>query len=185
VQWLRDGLRIIKSAGETEALAKKADTGQRVYLVPAFTGLGAPYWDAEARGALFGLTRATGPAEIARAALEAVCYQTRDLLEAMRADGATGLETLRVDGGMVANDWMLQMLADILGVAVERPVVAETTALGAAYLAGLNQGLFADLAAVAAQWQCDARFEPRMEAAERDTRYDGWKDAVARVRTER
>jgi glycerol kinase len=185
VQWLRDGLGIIKSAGETEALAKKADTGQRVYLVPAFTGLGAPYWDAEARGALFGLTRATGPAEIARAALEAVCYQTRDLLEAMRADGATGLEALRVDGGMVANDWMLQMLADILGVAVERPVVAETTALGAAYLAGLNQGLFADLAAVAAQWQCDARFEPRMEAAERDTRYDGWKDAVARVRTER
>jgi glycerol kinase len=117
--------------------------------------------------------------------LEAVCYQTRDLLEAMRADGATGLEALRVDGGMVANDWLLQMLADILGVAVERPVVAETTALGAAYLAGLNQGLFADLSAVAAQWQCDARFEPRMAAAERDARYEGWQDAVSRVRTER
>jgi len=185
VQWLRDGLGIIKSAGETAALAAKADPGQRIYLVPAFTGLGAPYRDAEARGAVFGLTRATGPAEIARAALEAVCYQTRDLLEAMRADGATGLEALRVDGGMVANDWMLQMLADILGVAVERPVVAETTALGAAYLAGLNQGLFADLDAVAAQWQSDARFEPRMAASERDARYAGWQDAVGRTRTSR
>jgi glycerol kinase len=183
VQWLRDGLGIIKSAGETEALARQADPGQQVYLVPAFTGLGAPYWDAEARGAFFGLTRATGPAEIARAALEAVCYQTRDLLEAMKADGATGLGALRVDGGMVANDWMLQMLADILGVAVERPVVAETTALGAAYLAGLNQGLFADLAAVAAHWRSDARFEPRMAEAERAERYAGWQDAVARVRT--
>ncbi len=183
VQWLRDGLGVIAAAPETEGLAKQADTGQRVYLVPAFTGLGAPYWDAEARGAVFGLTRATGPAEIARAALEAVCYQTRDLLEAMRADGASGLEALRVDGGMVANDWMLQMLADILGVAVERPVVAETTALGAAYLAGLNQGLFADLDAVAAQWQSDARFEPQMAAAERDDRYAGWQDAVKRVRT--
>ncbi len=185
VQWLRDGLGIIQSASATEALAKRADTGQRVYLVPAFTGLGAPYWDAEARGAVFGLTRATGPAEIARAALEAVCYQTRDLLEAMRADGATGLEALRVDGGMVANEWMLQMLADILGVAVERPVVAETTALGAAYLAGLNQGLFADLGAVAAHWQRDARFEPKMDAGERDDRYAGWQDAVARVRSQR
>jgi glycerol kinase len=185
VQWLRDGLGIIKSAGETEALAKQADTRQRVYMVPAFTGLGAPYWDAEARGAFFGLTRGSGPAELARAALEAVCYQTRDLLEAMRADGATGLEALRVDGGMVANDWMLQMLSDILGVAVERPVVPETTALGAAYLAGLNQGLFADLEAVAAQWQCDARFEPQMAAEERDERYAGWQDAVARVRTGR
>ncbi|MPZ11077.1 MAG: glycerol kinase GlpK [Kiloniellaceae bacterium] len=183
VQWLRDGLGIIASAQETEALARQADTGQRVYLVPAFTGLGAPYWDAEARGAVFGLTRATGPAELARAALEAVCYQTRDLLEAMHADGASGLEALRVDGGMVANDWMLQMLADILGVAVERPVVAETTALGAAYLAGLNQGLFADLAAVASHWRRDARFEPTMAAEERDTRYAGWQDAVARVRT--
>ncbi len=183
VQWLRDGLGIIKSAAETEALAKEADGKQQVYLVPAFTGLGAPYWDAEARGALLGLTRASGPAEIARAALEAVCYQTRDLLEAMRADGASGLEALRVDGGMVANDWLLQMLADILGVAVERPVVAETTALGAAYLAGLNQGLFSDLAAVAAQWQSEARFEPQMPAPERDARYAGWQDAVARVRS--
>ncbi|HEY9549465.1 MAG TPA: FGGY-family carbohydrate kinase, partial [Kiloniellaceae bacterium] len=139
----------------------------------------------EARGAFFGLTRATGPAELARAALEAVCYQTRDLLEAMRADGVDSLETLRVDGGMVANDWMLQMLADILGVAVERPVVAETTALGAAYLAGLNRGLFADLAAVAAHWQRDACFEPQMDAGERDARYAGWQDAVSRVRSSR
>ena len=160
VQWLRDAMGLIKSAGETEALAKQADTSQRIYLVPAFTGLGAPYWDAEARGAVFGLTRASGPAELARATLEAVCYQTRDLLEAMRADGATGLEALRVDGGMVANDWMLQMLADILGVAVERPQVAETTAAGAACLAGLNHGIFNDLEAIAGQWQCDARFEP-------------------------
>jgi glycerol kinase len=174
VQWLRDGLGVIAAAPETEGLAKQADIGQRVYLVPAFTGLGAPYWDAEARGAVFGLTRATGPAEMARAALEAVCYQTRDLLEAMRADG---------DGGMVANDWMLQMLADILGVAVERPVVAETTALGAAYLAGLNQGIFADLDAVSAQWQRDAHFEPQMAASERDELYAGWQDAVKRVRT--
>src|SRR3546814_130692 len=185
VQWLRDGLGIIKSAAETEALARAADTSQRVYLVPAFTGLGAPYWDAEARGAFFGLTRATGAAEMARAALEAVCYQTRDLLEAMRADGADSLETLRVDGGMVANDWMLQMLADILGVAVERPVVAETTALGAACLAGLNRGLFKDLDAIAAQWRRDACFEPQMDASERDARYAGCRDAVSRVRSDR
>ncbi|WP_299615706.1 glycerol kinase GlpK [Pelagibius sp.] len=183
VQWLRDAMKIIGSAAETEALAKAADNKQRIYLVPAFTGLGAPYWDAEARGAVFGLTRASGPAELARAALEAVCYQTRDLLEAMRADGATGLEALRVDGGMVANDWMLQMLADILGVAVERPQVPETTALGAAYLAGLSRGLFGDLDAVAGQWQRDARFEPQMAEADREERYAGWLDAVVRVRT--
>ena len=183
VQWMRDGLGIIQSAQETEALAKQADTRQRLYLVPAFTGLGAPYWDAEARGAVFGLTRASGPAEIVRAALEAVCYQTRDLLEAMRADGAAGLEALRVDGGMVANDWMLQMLADILGVAVERPQVAETTALGAACLAGLSRGLLPDVEAIAGQWQCDARFEPQMAEGEREERYAGWKDAVARVRS--
>ncbi len=183
VQWLRDAMGLINSAPETEALAKQADTSQRIFLVPAFTGLGAPYWDAEARGAVFGLTRASGPAELARATLEAVCYQTRDLLEAMRADGATGLEAIRVDGGMVANDWMLQMLSDILGVAVERPQVAETTALGAAYLAGLNHGLFNDLEAIAGQWQCDKRFEPKMAESEREERYEGWRDAVARVRS--
>jgi glycerol kinase len=183
VQWLRDGLKIIATAGETEALAKAADPAQAVYLVPAFTGLGAPYWDGHARGALFGLTRATGRAEIARAALEAVCYQTRDLLEAMRADGAADLATLRVDGGMVANSWMLQTLADILGVAVERPKIAETTALGAAYLAGLRSGFFGGLDDLAKLWQSAGRFEPRLAAADRDARYAGWLDAVRRVRT--
>ena len=183
VQWLRDGLKIIATAGETEELAKAADPAQAVYLVPAFTGLGAPYWDGHARGALFGLTRATGRAEIARAALEAVCYQTRDLLEAMRADGAADLATLRVDGGMVANGWMLQTLADILGVAVERPKIAETTALGAAYLAGLRSGFFGGLDDLAKLWQSAGRFEPRLVAVDRDARYAGWLDAVRRVRT--
>ncbi|HEX9792057.1 MAG TPA: FGGY-family carbohydrate kinase, partial [Kiloniellales bacterium] len=183
VQWLRDGLKIIATAGETEELAKAADPAQAVYLVPAFTGLGAPYWDGHARGALFGLTRATGRAEIARAALEAVCYQTRDLLEAMRADGAADLATLRVDGGMVANGWMLQTLADILGVAVERPKIAETTALGAAYLAGLRSGFFGGLDDLTKLWQSAGRFEPRLVAVDRDARYAGWLDAVRRVRT--
>ncbi len=183
VQWLRDGLKIISSAAETEELAKSADPAQTIYLVPAFTGLGAPYWDAHARGAVFGLTRATGPAEFARATLDAVCYQTRDLLEAMEADGAGGLETLRVDGGMVANDWLLQRLADILDVAVERPVVAETTALGAASLAGLNNGFFDGLEGIAATWRSAGRFEPRMGAEERAALYAGWQDAVVRVRS--
>ena len=183
VQWLRDGLKVIGSAAETEALAKAADPSQAVYLVPAFTGLGAPYWDPHARGAIFGLTRSSGPAELARAALEAVCYQTRDLLRAMEADGAAALETLRVDGGMVANDWLLQRLADTLGVAVERPVVAETTALGAACLAGLENGFFDGLDGFAQTWQCAARFEPGMSADERETRYAGWLDAVRRVRS--
>ena len=187
VQWLRDGLGLIASAPETETMAKAADADQRVYLVPAFTGLGAPHWDAQARGGLFGLTRATGPREIARAALEAVCYQTRDLLEAVRADGASGLETIRVDGGMVANDWMLQRLADTLGVAVERPQTAETTALGAAYLAGLADGFFAGgtdpLAALAEAWQCERRFEPATSESDRAAAYAGWQDAVARVRS--
>jgi len=183
VQWLRDGLGIIASADETEALAKTADPAQVIHMVPAFTGLGAPYWDGHARGAIFGLTRATGPAEIARAALEAVCYQTRDLLEAMRADGAGEVEALRVDGGMVANDWMLQMLADTLGVAVERPKVSETTALGAACLAGLRSGFFGSLDEISNMWQSAGRFEPRMAADERERRYAGWLDAVRRVRS--
>ncbi len=183
VQWLRDGLRVIASAPESEALAKAADPEQAVYLVPAFTGLGAPYWDGHARGAIFGLTRASGPAELARAALEAVCYQTRDLLRAMQADGVGRLEALRVDGGMVANDWMVQMLADIVGVAVERPLVTETTALGAACLAGLRTGFFAGLDGFAATWRSSARFEPRMSEDERAARYAGWLDAVRRVRS--
>ncbi|MGH6948440.1 MAG: glycerol kinase GlpK [Kiloniellales bacterium] len=184
VQWLRDGLKIVKSAPETEALARAADPRQAVYLVPAFTGLGAPYWDAHARGAILGLTRASGPAEIARAALEAVCFQTRDLLAAMERDGAEKLAALRVDGGMVANDWLLQTLADTLGVAVERPAVTETTALGAATLAGLGCGLYGGLGEVAKQWRVEKRFEPKLDAATRDARYAGWQDAVKRVLTE-
>ncbi len=183
VQWLRDELKIIATAPETEALAQAADPGQAVYMVPAFTGLGAPYWDPHARGAIFGLTRASGPAELARAALEAVCYQTRDLLDAMAADGAGKLDTLRVDGGMVANDWLLQTLADTLDVAVERPVVTETTALGAACLAGLANGFFDGLEGFARTWQNGGRFEPQLDAATREARYAGWQDAVRRVRS--
>ena len=186
VQWLRDGLGLLERAEDSEAMAKAADPSQHLYLVPAFTGLGAPYWDARARGAIFGITRATGPNEFVHATLESVCYQTRDLLEAMRADGASDLETLRVDGGMVANDWLLQRLADILGVAVERPVVPETTALGAAYLAGLKQGFFGaeddPLEALAEAWQSAGRFQPEMDAEAREAGYAGWRDAVARVR---
>ncbi len=184
VQWLRDELKLFQSAAETEALAKAADPGQRVILVPAFVGLGAPYWDAHARGAIFGLSRASGPAELTRAALEAVCFQTRDLLEAMEADGAEAPVALRVDGGMVVNDWLLQFLADILGVQVERPVVTETTALGAAYLAGIKAGICGDPEEIAELWQSDARFEPEMEAAARDELYRGWTEAVARVRSD-
>jgi len=180
IQWLRDGLGLIKDARESEALARAADPARRVYLVPAFTGLGAPYWDAEARGALFGLTRDAGRAEIVRAALDASCYQTRDLLEAMRADGAS-LKSLRVDGGMVANDWVMQRLADLLGLPVERPRHIETTVRGAAALAALAAGLHKSLDAIAQQWSLDRAFEPLISADERDTLYAGWQDAVART----
>jgi len=180
VQWLRDALGIIKSASETEALAAGiADTGG-VYLVPAFTGLGAPHWDAHARGTLVGVTRATGRAELARAALESVCYQTADLLSAMADDGISA-GTLRVDGGMVANGWMLQYLADILDLPVDRPVVMETTALGAATLAGLKAGLFASLDDVAGRWRRDASFEPIMSAEMRADRLTGWRAAVQKT----
>ncbi len=184
VQWLRDGLGIIKTAADTQPLAEQADPAQRVYMVPAFTGLGAPYWDAEARGAIFGLTRGTGPAEFARAALESVGYQTRDLLEAMRADwqGAGG-GTLRVDGGMAASDWAMQFLADITGAPVDRPAVLETTALGAAWLAGMRAGVYPDQAGFADTWAVDRHFAVAMEAAEREEKYAGWKDAVARTLT--
>ena len=185
VQWLRDGLKMVGAAPDTEALAQEANPDERVILVPAFVGLGAPYWDAHARGAIFGLTRASGPAEIARAALEAVCYQTRDLLEATVADGAAPPSALRVDGGMVANNWLLQFLANILDCAVERPKVTETTALGAAYLAGLSSGLYDGLPGISRLWQSEARFEPQMDDAERQARYDAWRDAVDRVRSER
>ncbi|MEM6550104.1 MAG: glycerol kinase GlpK [Pseudomonadota bacterium] len=183
VQWLRDGLKMIREAGETQALAEAADAHQAVYLVPAFTGLGAPYWDAECRGALYGLTRATGPAEIARAALESVGYQTRDLWEAMRNDweAAAGETVLRVDGGMVASDWTMQFLADMLGAPVDRPKIAETTALGAAWLAGMKAGVYPGRETFAETWALDRRFDPDMPGKDRERRYAGWQDAVRRT----
>mgnify|MGYP006421367717 CR=1 FL=1 len=188
VQWLRDGLGLVNTADETEALARRANPESGVYMVPAFVGLGAPYWDSAARGALLGLTRADGPAEIAAATLDAVCYQTRDLMQAMEADrrsvsGAKSPTALRVDGGMVANDWMLQRLSDILGLPVERPEVTETTALGAACLAGLSTGLIDGEGRIEDIWRRDARFEPAMSAEERERRYAGWVAAVQRVRS--
>jgi glycerol kinase len=180
VQWLRDGLKVIASSTEAGIRAAEADDTQSVYLVPAFVGLGAPYWNADVRGALFGLTRNTGPNELARAALECVCYQTRDLLDAMRGDWAGAAETtLRVDGGMVASDWTMQFLADILDVPVDRPVVLETTALGAAWLAGHKAGVWPDRAGFAKLWRRDRRFIPAMSRATRDQKYRGWSAAVA------
>ena len=180
VQWLRDGLGIIKSASETEAIASAQDGNKGVYLVPAFTGMGAPYWDAEARGALYGLNRDTGPAEIVRATLESVCYQTNDLFKAMVEDGVEP-NIIRVDGGMVANDWLMQQLSDTLKLRVQRPVVTETTALGAAYLAGLQTGVFESLSDLASYWQREADFEPKMEPAERNTLLAGWTKAIERT----
>lgn len=184
VQWLRDGLGLIGSAGETQALAEAADAAQQVVIVPAFTGLGAPYWNPDCRGAAFGLTRATGPEELARAALESVGYQTRDLLEAMRADwgageGAAAGAALRVDGGMCASDWTMQFLADITGVQVDRPVVLETTALGAAWLAGHAAGVYPDQTGFAQMWQLDRVFQPQMGEAARTAKYQRWQRAVA------
>ncbi|MGQ0485057.1 MAG: glycerol kinase GlpK [Hyphomicrobiales bacterium] len=182
VQWLRDGLKLVKTAAETGKLAKAADARQDVYLVPAFVGLGAPYWNAEARGAIFGLTRATTAKELARAALEAVCYQTRDLLEAMRKDwGAQGETILRVDGGMTASGWTMQCLADILASPVDRPKVLETTALGAAYLAGLQAGLYPPPEEFAKLWRLDKRFSPKMDARLRERKYAGWQEAVRKL----
>ena len=182
VQWLRDGLKIISEAKETQPLAEKADKAQDVILVPAFTGLGAPYWNADCRGAIFGLTRNSGPAELARAALESVGFQTRDLLQAMRADWtAKGEAVLRVDGGMSASDWTMQFLSDIIGAPVDRPEVLETTALGAAWLAGMRAGLYPDQDEFARNWALERRFEPAMKPADRDAKYEGWKRAVAAV----
>jgi glycerol kinase len=183
VQWLRDALKLIAQAPDVNALAAQADDAEQLYLVPAFVGLGAPWWDAQARGALFGLTRKSGVAELARAALEAVGYQTRDLLEAMRADWpASGAGTvLRVDGGMAASDVTMQFVADILAAPVDRPAVMETTALGAAYLAGLAAGLCPDPPEFAATWRCERRFEPRMDASTRERKWAGWRAAVART----
>ena len=182
VQWLRDGLGVIEHAAQSGDLAGLADPHQDVYLVPAFVGLGAPYWDAECRGAMFGLTRGTGPNEIALAALESVCYQTRDLLDAMKKDwGKSHKTVLRVDGGMVASDWTMQRLSDLLNAAVDRPKVLETTALGAAYLAGMHAGFYGAPEVFAENWALDQRFSPDMAEDLREKRYAGWRASVART----
>ena len=182
IQWLRDGIALISHARETEAMAREVGTDHGVYMVPAFTGLGAPYWDPEARGALFGLTRDTGIKDIVTAGLQSVAYQTKDLIHAMEGDGAGKPTTLRVDGGMVANNWVVQFLSDILNVNVDRPAVIETTALGAAYLAGLQVGIYKSLDEIAGLWHCERHFTPQMGDIQRDRLYAGWLDAVKRVR---
>ena len=184
IQWIRDGLKLIGNASETLSLAQETGADNAVYMVPAFTGLGAPYWDPDARGAVFGLTRDTGIKEIVTAGLQSVCYQTRDLLEAMADDGAEPA-SLRVDGGMVVNDWLVQNLADTLAVTIERPRVTETTALGAAYLAGLQAGVYSSLEELSALWHNEAEFTPEMAEADRARLYAGWTSAVEKVRTTR
>jgi glycerol kinase len=183
VQWLRDALRIIQAAPDTEALARSLAGNDGVYMVPAFVGLGAPWWDPDARGAILGLTRDSGIAHIARAALESCVYQTEDLMGAMRGDGMEEIQAIRVDGGMAVNDWFAQFLADQLGLPVERPAVTETTALGAACLAGLGTGVYGSTADIAARWRRERRFEPVDDAAARAARHAGWRDAVGRVLT--
>ena len=185
VQWLRDGLGVIKNAAQSGTLAERADPGQNVYLVPAFTGLGAPWWDADARAAIYGMTRNTGPAELARAALESVAYQTADLLSAMKKDwrGAGAKTVLRVDGGMVASDWTMQRLADILDAPVDRPTILETTALGAAWLAGSKAGVWPSRTGFAKAWALDTRFKPGMDAKIRKAKLAGWNAAVRRTLT--
>lgn len=185
VQWMRDAMGLIEAASDTGKLAREADVNQEVYLVPAFTGLGAPHWDGEARGAIFGLTRATGPAELSKAALESVCFQTRDLLEAMRGDWQSMGETvLRVDGGMVASNYTMQFLADILNAPVDRPEVLETTALGAAYLAGLQAGMFTSPEEFSNSWKLDKRFTSNLSEEVRARKYSGWQDAIRRTLTQ-
>jgi len=182
VQWLRDGIGIIDSAQQTEALAESLESNHGVYLVPAFTGLGAPHWDPDARGAIFGITRDTGVAQLVRATLESVCYQTFDLLEAKRRDGLAPTR-LRVDGGMVQNNWLCQFLANLLGIVVERPVQTETTALGAAYLAGLQVGLFDSLDDIARRWQAEREFDAKVDKAARNLLLADWHEAVIKVKT--
>lgn len=184
MQWIKDGLHLIQSTADSETLAQQTSDELSVYLVPAFTGLGAPYWDPDARGAIFGLTRDTGIKEIVTAALLSVCYQSCDLQHAITADGAT-LTTLRVDGGMAANNYLLQKLADILDCQVDRPAIIETTALGAAYLAGLQAGIFDSLESIAGKWQLEKSFIPLKDDNWRRRRYAGWLDAVSRTRSTR
>jgi glycerol kinase len=181
VQWLRDRLRAVNAAAETQALAEAADPRQRVYFVPAFAGLGAPYWEAGARGALSGLTTECGLPEIARATLESVGFQTRDLIAAMSADCGLAINALRVDGGLAASDWAMQFIADILPARVERPTSLETTAWGAAYVAGLSRGLCPPPDEMMARWSAERRFAPAMDETEREERYAGWRHAVAGV----
>jgi glycerol kinase len=184
VQWLRDNLHVVQTAAETGELAQAADPTQEVILVPAFVGLGAPYWRPDVRGALFGLTRATGPRELAQAALESVCFQTADLLAAMKADWRTAdnaLKTLRVDGGMATSDWCMQRLADLIGGTVDRPQIKETTALGAAYLAGLRAGFFPEPDRFLDHWRLERRFSPQMDAAMRERKLAAWASAVGRL----
>jgi glycerol kinase len=183
VQWLRDGLGIIEKSSDVEALATSVPDAGGVLFVPAFVGLGAPYWDAYARGTIVGMTRGTNKAHIARAALESIAYQSADLLEAMQKDASLPLTELRVDGGAARNDLLMQFQADVLGVPVVRPVVTETTALGAAYLAGLAVGFWSSQEEIAAQWQVERRFEPRMSEYERSQRLGLWRRAVGRART--
>jgi glycerol kinase len=184
VQWLRDGLRVVQSAPETGPLAERADPSQEVILVPAFVGLGAPYWRPDVRGALFGLTRATGPRELAQAALDSVCFQTADLIAAMKADWQSddsAPKTLRVDGGMASSDWTMQRLADLIGSQVDRPQIKETTALGAAYLAGLHAGFFPEPDRFLDRWRLERRFSPQMDAATRERKLAAWANAVRRL----
>lgn len=184
VQWLRDGLGLIRTAAESETRAGRASAAHNVFFVPAFTGLGAPYWDPSARGAIYGLTRDTTADDLVAATLQSVCYQTRDLLLAMEQDGLPA-KMLRVDGGMAANDWMLEFLADMLGLRVDRPDAIESTALGAIYLAGLQAGFFSSLEDVAGHWQCDRTFQPRIQDDQRERLYKAWLEAVERTRSQR
>ncbi|MEL7436246.1 MAG: FGGY-family carbohydrate kinase, partial [Chloroflexota bacterium] len=182
VQWLRDEMKLLDNAAESEAIATSVDSSDGVYMVPAFVGLGAPYWDQYARGTIVGLTRGSGKAQIVRATLESIAYQTRDVLEAMKSDSGLELPALRVDGGAVTNNFLMQFQADILGVPVQRPAVTETTALGAAYLAGIAVGYWDSQDEIAKKWSIEKTFEPKMGADERESMYAGWKRAVERSR---
>ncbi len=190
IQWIRDGLGLVKSASETQAIAERSRYDQSVYLVPAFTGLGAPYWDPHARGAILGLTRDTTADDIVTASLQAVAYQTADLINAITTEqpgeqkGSNPISWLRVDGGMVANNWFVQFLADILNIVVDRPKITETTALGAAYLAGLGGGLYTGLESITQLWHSDKSFQPKLEPSLRHQLYQGWLEAVRRIRTQ-